>query len=295
MKILKKIFNKKKMKKNIKEIIFGKTRRDKLIRVGILLSLVTVYNSFYIVNENQMAIINRFGINHSEKINPGLKFKLPFIDNVRKIDMRIKGYSDNGRYLTADKKNIDVSYHINWKVRGRSSSEVKQIEKNMINRVNDEIRQEIRNTDLQGLLSDKYTYRQIITGVCNKNNSSSEAELDVIDVNITNIKLGIEIESAIKRRMMAEKERISIDEISMGKEQAQEIRVVSETDKSVILSEAYRKSEILKGEGDAQAAKIYAGSYDKDKDFYGFYKTINKWNGKLNCQNQDNIKKYLNN
>jgi modulator of FtsH protease HflC len=92
-----------------------------------------------------------------------------------------------------------------------------------------------------------------------------------------------------KKQSSSEAKEIEINNIQeiMG------IKAEYEKQKSEILSEAYRVSESIKGEGDAEATAIYSGSYGKDLDFYTFYKTINKWNGKLNCQNQEEIMGFL--
>ncbi len=240
-------------------------------------------NSVFIVNQWETGVVLRLGEIVKADVEPGIHFKTPFINNVRKFDSRLQTLdSAPERYLTSEKKNLEVDSFVKWRI--------KNVEKfyttmNGDNRlagmrlgqiVKDGLRAEFGNRTVKEVISgERVEIAQKIKDTTA--NAASSFGIEIEDVRIKRIDLASDISESVYRRMEAERNRVAKDLRSKGAESAEKIRADADRQKVVILAEAYREAEILRGKGDATAADIYAKAYNQDAEFYGFYHSINSY------------------
>ena len=245
--------------------------------IGVLMIIVT--NSFFIVEQMNQAIVFQFGEAVKSINTPGLKFKIPLIQSVRYFDNRILNYTlDEKEIIAKDEKRLIVSAFIKYKIfnplkfyqtvgtEDKASSKLYSI-------LDSSLRQVIGQSPLSSLLS---TERQDIMQKIKEivNDKSSRLGLDIIDLRILRADLPKENSEAIYRRMSSDREKEAKEFRAEGAAEAEKIRAEAERDRKIILSQAYKQSETLRGEGDSIAAKIYSDAYSKDAEFFAFYRSL---------------------
>lgn len=252
-----------------------------LILAAVVLWLGSM--SLFIVDERELAVKFRLGEFDRADYTPGLYFKIPFINNVRKFDRRIMTLdAEPERYLTFEKKNVIVDAFIKWRI-----SEVENYYKTM---GGDERRAGMRLSQVikNGLRDEfgKRTIQEAISGersqIMNVITAQIEEQakqfgIEVVDVRIKRIELPPEVSSSVYDRMEAERSRVAKDLRSRGAEAAERIRADADRQRTVILAEAYRDAERLRGEGDGGSAEIYAQAFSKDAKFYEFYRSLDAY------------------
>ena len=254
-----------------------------IIKFGIPVAALVIWASVFTVDERQKAILFKFGEILASDFEPGLHFKMPVINNVKKFDKRILTIDQQPeRFLTAEKKDLIVDSFVKWRI-----SDVVQYFKTTQgdeNRAGQLLYQNINN----GLRDEfgKRTVQEVIAGDRTEIMSIMTAEatekaktlgIEVIDVRIKKIDLPARVSDSVYRRMRAERERVARDFRSKGAEAAERIRADADRQRSVILAEAYRDSEVVRGEGDAKATDIYAEAFSKNEDFFRFNRSINAY------------------
>ena len=252
----------------------------KIIAAVIAVAVLLVYMSTYTVRQDQRAILLKLGEVQQADIKPGLHFKLPLIENVRKFDSRILTLdSQPERFLTSEKKNVMVDFFVKWRIAN--------LDQYYRSTRGDEQRALLRLSQIMkdGLRSEfgKLTIQEAVSGERAKilgpleidaNKAAKELGIQVVDVRLKRIDLPSEVASSVYQRMEAERARVAADFRARGKEAGERIRANADRERTVILANAYRQSQILRGEGDAKAAEIYAKAYDKDPSFYAFYRSL---------------------
>ncbi|NPA71498.1 MAG: protease modulator HflC [Gammaproteobacteria bacterium] len=240
-------------------------------------------NSVYIVNQWETGVVLRLGEIVKAGVEPGLHFKTPFINNVRKFDARLQTLdAAPERYITSEKKNLVVDSFVKWRI--------VDIEKfyttmNGDNRlagmrlgqiVKDGLRAEFGNRTVKEVISaERVEIAQKIKLATAKAVSSFGIEVE--DVRIKRIDLAHDISESVYRRMESERNRVAKDLRSKGAEAAEKIKADADRQSVVILADAYSEAEILRGKGDAKASAIYAEAYNSDAEFYSFYHSINAY------------------
>ena len=253
--------------------------------IGILLVVAVVIVSFSIftVNERERAILFRLGEIVKTDFEPGLHWKTPFVNNVRKFDSRIQTLdAEPERYLTGEKKNLIVDSFVKWRIQDvanyftatggdavRANLRLSQI-------VKDGLRGEFAKRTINEAVSGERL--QIMTLITKQANAEAEAfGIEIVDVRIKRIDFPSEISDSVYRRMRAERERVAKDLRSRGAESAEKIRAEADRQRTVIIADAFRDAEVLRGEGDAVATEIYAVAYGKDIEFYSLYRSLNAY------------------
>ena len=242
--------------------------------------LVIAYFSLFTVDERQKAILLRLGEIEKTDFEPGLHFKFPFINNVRKFDGRILTMdAEPETFLTVEKKNVVVDAFVKWRIaeeakyftamggaEARTNTRLSQI-------VKDSLREEFARRTIQEVISgERAEIMDIATSTADK--KSQEFGVEVVDVRIKRIDLKGEISDSVYDRMEAERARVAADFRAKGAEIAEKTRADADKQRTVLLAEAYREAERLRGEGDGMAADIYAKAYNKDQEFYSFYRSL---------------------
>lgn len=252
-----------------------------LIFVAAVLFIAS--NSVYVINQWETGVVLRLGEIVKADIEPGIHFKTPFINNVRKFDRRQQTLdSAPERFLTSEKKNLEVDSFVKWRVKDVEkffttvSGDYRQANMRLGQVVKDGLRAEFGNRTVKEVISgERVEIAQKI-----KDTTANVADsfgIAIEDVRIKRIDLSKEISESVYRRMEAERNRVAKDLRSKGSESAEKIRADADRQKVVILADAYRDAEKLRGKGDAKAAEIYANAYNRDSEFYGFYHSINAY------------------
>ena len=238
------------------------------------------FNSFYIVNEKQNAIVLQFGEAVRADIPVGFHFKLPIIQEVKKYDSRIQTLDEEpDRILTVESKYLLVDSFIKYKI-----SDVLTFYKannGSFNSLNSLLGQ--RSEFVLKNNFGKRTVKEVVSGERDElmsimlnslNDSVADLGVQIIDFRVKRIDLPSNLSNSVYERMRTERNRLAEELRSEGKEIAREIRAVADKDKVVILAEAYKKAELLRGEGDADATRIYAEGFSQDPEFYEFTRSI---------------------
>lgn len=254
------------------------------IGVGVILSAFILFHSVYIVLEYERAVLLEFGRVTKSDIKPGLHFKVPIRDEVKKFDGRVLTLDSSAeRFLTVEKKGMIVDSFTKWRIAdtGRfytstSGDEVRAV-RLISQRINEGLRNEFGERTLQEVVSGERD-ELMASLIRNLNEFSTESlGIEVVDVRVKRIDLPDDVESSVYERMRAERKQEAQEHRSKGSEQAAVIRADAERRRTIITAEAYRQSEQIKGEGDAQAAAIYATAFNKDSEFYTFVRSLNAY------------------
>lgn len=238
------------------------------------------FNSVYVVNEKQNAIVLQFGEAVRTDIPVGLHFKLPIIQEVKKYDARIQTLDEEpDRILTVESKYLLVDSYIKYRI-----SDVLTFYKannGSFNSLNSLLGQ--RSEFVLKNNFGKRTVKEVVSGERDElmsimlnslNDSVADLGVEIVDFRVKRIDLPSNLSNSVYERMRTERNRLAEELRSEGKEIAREIRAVADKDRVVILAEAYKKAELLRGEGDAEATKIYADGFSQDPEFYEFTRSI---------------------
>jgi membrane protease subunit HflC len=249
--------------------------------VGLAVVLVVLSGSMFTVDQRQNALVFQLGEVVSVKTKPGLYFKLPLVQNVRYFDTRILTLdaADPERFITSEKKNVLVDSFIKWRV-----IDARQF---YVSVGGDETRAQIRlnQTVNDGLRAEfgKRTIHDVVSGQRDEimNLIRTKADQDarkigvqVVDVRIKRVDLPESVSENVFRRMEAERKQVANELRSTGAAEAEKIKADADKQKEVIVAEAYRDAQRVKGEGDAKAAAVYAAAYGKNPEFYAFYRSM---------------------
>ncbi len=249
---------------------------------AVLIALVLLASSvLFTVDQRQNAIVFQFGEVKEVITKPGLNFKWPMIQNVRLFDMRILAYDDAEplRFLTQGNKPVLVDSFIRWRI--------VDVRLYFVSVRGDEVEatRRLRQT-ISGALRDEFggrTVHDVVSGerdaVMDRVRQKADKDLrrigvEIVDVRLKRVDLPQEVSESVYRRMEAERKRIANELRSTGSAEAERIRADADRQREVILAEAYRDAQRVKGEGDATAAATYAQAFRQDAEFYAFYRSM---------------------
>ena len=256
----------------------------RLIIVVVALLAILLSSSLYTVNETQVAIKLRLGEIVSVENEPGLKFKTPFVNNVVSFDKRIQTLDSAAEsFLTVEKKNVVVDSYVKWRIvdtekfyistgGAMASANLRLAQNNQ-----DALRSEFSKRTIIEVVSDER--EAIMASVKTKLKAIAEDEygIEVIDVRIKRIELSQEVRNSVYSRMETERKGLANKYRSEGAEEAEKIQAFADKERTIILANAYRDSEKIRGEGDAISASNYAKAYSQDVDFYSFYRSLESY------------------
>ena len=240
-------------------------------------------SAVYIVDEREKAIVFQFGEIVSSSEKAGLYFKVPVINNVSFFDARVQTMDAEPQlFLTKEKKNLVVDSFVKWRVLNAQDFYTKlgglaaNARNRLAQRVNDALRREFGKRSVQQVISGD---RVEIMDLVRKNIDSeiSSLGIEVVDVRLKRVDLDPDISERVYQRMEAERSRVAKDLRARGAEVAEQIRADADRQRAVILANANREAEQIRGEGDAQATAIYANAYQRDREFYRLYRSLNAY------------------
>jgi len=244
------------------------------------LVIVAIFLSVFTVDERQKAILFKFGEIIRSDYEPGLHWKIPLINNVKKFDDRILTIDQKPeRFLTLEKKDLIVDSYVKWRIADvvkyyKTTQGDELTAGNLLyQNINNGLRDEFGKRTVQEVIAgDRTDIMSIMTAQAS--DVADKLGIEVIDVRIKKIDWPSNVTDSVYRRMRAERERVARDFRSKGAEAAERIRADADRQSTVILAEAYRDSEVVRGEGDAKATDIYAKAYSKDREFYNFTRSL---------------------
>lgn len=236
-------------------------------------------NAFFTVNEARQALVLQFGQPVRVVQEPGLKFKLPFIQNVVMMDRRVLDLDPPvEQVILADQKRLDVDAFARYRIVDplkffQSVQSETAAEGRLNNIVNSSLRRVLGSATLLAVLSEERG--RIMTDIRNQvNGEAKRFGIEIVDVRIRRADLPEETSQAIFARMRSERVREASEARAQGQEQSQQIKSRADRERTVILAEAQRDAQIMRGEGDNQALSIIAGATGSDPQFYAFYRTL---------------------
>ena len=253
--------------------------------LSLLLPVIALvgFSSIFIVDETEQVVILQLGKPVKTVTKPGLNFKLPFpIQEKITFDDRLLEYdSPPEEILSKDKKSLIVDNYVRWKIVDplqflKTVQAIPTAKSRMDDIVYSELRRELGTHDMVEIITEN---REEIMDVITKESNSATLDygISVVDVRIRRVDLPAENEASIYARMEAERKRQANKFRSEGEEEAQKIRAATDRDKTIILADAYKEAERLRGEGDAKAVQVYARSYSSDPKFYEFVRTLDTY------------------
>ena len=256
-------------------------KQNLLIGLIIVVALLVLFgvSPFYIVDLTETAIVVQLGKPVRTVTEPGLKFKVPFIQKVHYFPKRLLNYDVPARdVITSDKKTILIDNFAKWKIVNplqvyQAFQTVRGAHQRLDDIIYSELRVELGQHELAEIVS---ANRLFIMKVVSEraHEKASAYGLQVLDVRIKRADLPEQNEKAIFARMQAERQRQAKQYRAEGEEQARKIRSEADKDKQIILAEAYKTAQELRGDGDAQAFKIYAGAYQQGPKFFEFLRSM---------------------
>jgi membrane protease subunit HflC len=248
----------------------------------VLLAIIAwlAYMSVFVVREQELAAKFQLGEFVESTYKPGLHYKWPFINNVVKFDARILTLDMKPeRYLTLEKKNVIVDSFVKWRIDDvrlfykTTGGDERRAEQRLSQIIKEGLRNQFGKRTIQEAISGERT--EIMTVITEQFARQAERfGVNVVDVRIKRIELPTEVSESVYRRMEAERARVAKELRAQGAEKAEGIKADAERQRTVILAEAYRDAQRLRGEGDAKASEVYAQAFGKNEEFYRLYRSL---------------------
>ena len=249
--------------------------------IVLLAAVIVGWNSFFVVDQTQRAIVLQFGKVVKNDVPPGLHFKLPFVQDSQSFDGRLLTLDTaTQRYLTLEKKALMVDSYAKWRIADvqrfyTATSGLRAIAEERLSRqLESGLRNEVARRTLHEVVSGERDQLMADITATLDENARRELGIEVLDVRVKAIDLPAEVNRSVFDRMSTEREREAREHRAKGAELAEGIRADADRQQRVIVAEAFRESEKIRGDGDAQAAAIYAEAYNKDPEFYSFSRSL---------------------
>ncbi len=248
------------------------------------LALAVLAMCLFTVDQRQYAVVFQLGEVKQIITEPGIKFKWPFIQNVRYFDRRILTLDSNEpeRFITSEKKNVLVDSFVKWRIVDPKLYYIS------VGGDESRARTRLSQTVNAGLREEfgKRTVHDVVSGGRDKIMEDMRAKADqdarkigvqIVDVRLKRVELPAEVSESVYRRMEAERKRVANELRSQGSAEAEKIRADADKQREVIVAEAYRDAQVIKGEGDAKASAIYAQAFGQNPEFYAFYRSLDAY------------------
>lgn len=259
---------------------------NNLIKLVVLVFvlLVVLFNSVFVISEFERGVKLRFGKLVDADLRPGIHVKIPLAEDVRVFDGRILTVdAQPASFFTIEKKRLIVDSYAKWRIQDvdtyyTSTGGVESVAQNRLaNRVNTGLRNQFGNRTLKEVVSGEreLLMRNITDGL--NETVLQELGIEVVDVRVKRIDLPPELSSQVYRRMTSERTKEATEIRSTGKERSEKIRASADRERTIEMANAYRDAEQLRGQGDAEAASIYADAFSRDKEFYAFIRSLNAY------------------
>ena len=268
-----------------------------LLIAALVLLVLLASGALFVVKEGERAIVIQFGkvqredtTGDTKVFEPGLHFKLPFIDSVRHLDARIQTLDGTpDRFVTSEKKDLIVDSYVKWRIEDfaryylSTGGNKLQAEALLKQKVNNGLRSEFGTRTIAQIVSGERS-ALMNQAMEQASTSSDELGIEIVDVRVKQINLPTEVSNSIFQRMRAERAAVAREHRSEGQEQAEVIKANIDAKVTVMLADAERNARQLRGEGDAIAAQIYADAYSQNADFYSFLRSMDAYRQSFNSK-----------
>lgn len=252
------------------------------ILIGLVLfAFLLISSTLFVVKETERAIKLKFGEVVEADIKPGLHWKIPVVHKIRKFDSRILTMDSSPvRFLTIDKKSLIIDSFAKWRIVDvdkyytATNGEEARTYALLAQRINDGLRNEVGVRDMHEVVSGRRD--ELMEDLRRKLNEATLKELgvEVVDIRVKQVDLPTDVRQSVYERMKTERQQEAREHRARGQELAAGIQASADREKIIIESQAYRQAETVRGEGDAQAAAIYAKAYNKNAEFYAFWRSL---------------------
>ena len=253
-----------------------------VVFIFVALSLLLIASkSLFVIKETERGVLLRFGEVVNSNIEPGLHLKIPFVNNVRKFDGRVLTVdSTPERFFTQEKKALIVDSYAKFKVSDTekfytaTNGEESRAMALLAQRINNGLRNQVAIRTIQEVVSgERDELMQALTAEMTIV-AQQELGVEVVDVRVKQIDLPPDVSESVYRRMNAEREKEAREHRSQGQELGEGIRAAADREVTVLEANAYRDSELIRGEGDATATSTYAAAFTQDPEFYSFTRSL---------------------
>jgi membrane protease subunit HflC len=252
---------------------------------GVLVALLVAASTMFIVDQRQVGVIFALGEIKEVITEPGLKFKLPPpFQNVVFLDKRIQTMdnAENRPIFTAEKKSLVIDWLVKWRIKEprqfirNNGTDFRNLENRLGPVVQAAFNEEITRRNVAGVLS--VEREKVMRDVLARLSNEAEAfGIEVVDVRIKRVDFVADITDSVFKRMESERKRVANEQRSQGMAEGEKIRADADRQREVIVAEAYRDSQKIKGEGDAKASALYAESFGRDPAFAKFYRSLDAY------------------
>jgi len=264
------------------------------ILVSAIILLVVLSFTFFTVDQRQQAIVVQLGEIKSLKKDPGLYLKIPLLQNVVYIDTRVRTLDtpDSDLIITKEKINMLVDSFVKWRVIDPKqffisvSGDERRAEQRLMNVVRDGLRAEFNKRTVDDVVAGQRD--QVMESLRqNVDKDARSIGIEVIDVRLKRVDYSEDAESSVFERMRSERTRVANERRSIGAAVKEQIQADAEKQRDILVSEAYRDAQRIKGEGDAKAAALYAQAYSLNPEFYAFYRSLDAY--KESFKNKEDV------
>jgi membrane protease subunit HflC len=257
--------------------------------IGAAVLVLAAWESFFVVDETEVAIVTQFGAFRRSVTRPGWQLKVPILHQVDKMESRILGSdAPPAEYLTLDKKRLVADPVTRWRISDpirfyMTLREAVGAKARIDDIVNSELRRELASHDFGNIIGNaREPLMQRVTQ--NTREQTKPFGIEVLDIRIKRADLPREVQESVFQRMRAERDRVAKQYRSEGEEKAATIRAETDKQKTIILAKAYEESQKTRGEGDAESTNVYARAYGKDSEFYGFVRRLESYEKSLDSE-----------
>lgn len=255
--------------------------RNMTIMIIVALLVFVGSNSLYVMKETERVVLLKFGEVVNPDIQPGLHWKIPFVNNVRKFDGRVLTVdSQPERFFTQEQKALIVDSYAKFRVKDTTkfytatNGEEARAMGLLSQRINDGLRNQVAVRTIQEVVSGERDQLMIDLAELLNDVALTELGVELVDVRVKQIDLPPDVSESVYRRMNAEREKEAREHRSQGQELAEGIQAAADREVTVIKANAYRDAEQIRGSGDAEATRIYADAFNQDPEFYSFTRSL---------------------
>ena len=264
------------------------------ILVAVVVALIITSLSLFIVDQRQNILVVRLGEVVRVVTEPGLYAKIPLLDNTRVLDTRILTIdtAEPERFLTSEKKNVLVDLFVKWRITDARlyfvsvGGDEARARTRLLQTINASLRAEFGNRTVHEVVSGERD--KIMEFMRERANEDAQTiGVQVLDVRMKRVDLPQEVSESVYRRMEAERKRVANELRSTGSAESEKIRADADRQREIILAQAYRDAQRIKGEGDAKATAIHARAYEGNAEFFAFYRSIEAY--KQSFKNKNDV------
>ncbi|WP_405239445.1 protease modulator HflC [Lentisalinibacter orientalis] len=258
-----------------------------IVVIVLGLALVILGLSVFTVDEREYALKFRFGEVIASDYEPGLHFKMPIVNNVRKFPRQILTLNNPPEeVITAEKKSVFVDFFVKWRIRDARQYYVSTGGNEVIatGRLLEILKADLRNEFA------KRTVRQVVSLertvlmddiVVAAAETATEFGIELVDVRVKRIEFSEDVAESVYRRMRQERATVATELRAEGAEEAERMRADADRQRTILIAEANREAQQIRGEGDAISAEVYARAFDRDREFYAFYRSIQAYRNSI--------------